>query len=361
MDRAVELIEAQSRKCRELGSPFYADLLELIAADAAADGPVAAVLAGHEDDPESAAVPLRLMGSIHYLVLTGQAPEPALHYPSTDGDGDAGAAWIAVRQLLRTHPLEVAAGLRHAPQTNEVGRAAGLFGALLTLVSDDPMPVRLFEIGCSGGLNLRADRFRYRSADNHRWGPLSPVDLNPAWMTLPAESLPVVEVVERRGADLNPIDATDQDGAIRLASYVWADQTERLRRLRGAILIAGQHPAQIETATAADFLDRIELREDQLTVVWHSVMLQYVQAEERTRIAARINELGAAATDNSPFAHISFEPQQLSVTEGAHYLVTATRWPGGEPQILGEAPPHGMPVQWGEPLIDADAASWETS
>ena len=44
-----------------------------------------------------------------------------------------------------------------------------------------------------------------------------------------------VSVARRRGIDLNPVDATTDHGARLLQAFVWADQAERLERLRRAI------------------------------------------------------------------------------------------------------------------------------
>jgi hypothetical protein len=345
----AELIRVQSRACAELGSPFYAALLNRVADDVLADGPAAAVLAGHEEDSGPSALALRLMGSVHRLVLGGNAPDLAEHYPSTGGDGDARAAWPALRHLFQADPLEVSAGLVLAPQTNEVGRSAGLLGALAVLSEDDPKPVRLWEIGCSGGLNLRADHFRYRSADGTVWGLLSPVELDPAWTTRPTESRVPVRIAERVGCDLAPIDPTTDDGAIVLTSFVWPDQADRLRRLRGAILVAREYPARLVRAGAADFLADLQVQEGSLTVVWHSVMWQYLPQPEQQRVLARLAEIGATATETAPFAHVSFEPRRLDPA-GPHRFVVAVRtWPGGTERIIGEAPAHGIPVTWGEP------------
>jgi hypothetical protein len=352
----AERIRTQARACQALGSPFYAALLDRVADDVLADGPAASVLAGHEEDPGPSALALRLMGTVHRCVLSGDAPELAAHYPSAGGDGDPQAAWPDVRRLLQERPLEISAGLVDAPQTNEVGRAAVLLGALAQLLEPDPLPVRLWEIGCSGGLNLRADRFRYRSGDGGVWGTMSPVELDPAWTNRPVEARVSVRVVERVGGDLSPIDPATDDGAIRLASYVWPDQAERMRRLRGAILVAREHPATLVRAGAADFLADLKPADGALTVVWHSVMWQYLREDERRRVSARLEQIGAAATDSAPFAHIAFEPRRLTPA-GRHRFVAAVRsWPGGAERLAGEAPAHGVPVDWGEPHPDEPVA-----
>jgi len=342
--RMVEFIGRQAESCRQLGSPLYARLLTRVAEDVLADGPAAQLLADHQNDPGPSALALRLMGTAHRLALSGQAPDLAAHFPSCDGDGDADAAWPALRALFAEQPDLLRAGLTTAPQTNEVGRAAALFGALLHISDPDPLPVRLCEIGTSAGLNLRADKFRYIAAARPVWGPMSPVELDPAWDVPPADAPRTLQIIERVGGDVSPIDPTDAAGALRLTSYVWPDQIARLRRLRGAIEIARQHPAKVIRCGAADLLDGLELEVDALTVVWHSVMWQYLPGEEQHRVSKRLEALGSAATRRKPLAHIAFEPRRAG--ERRPFLVTVRCWPGGIEQILGEAPPHGVPVTW---------------
>ena len=68
-----------------------------------------------------------------------------------------------VEERVRWREVRLDRGaLDQPPQTNEVGRSAALLGGLLVLVDRFQLPVRLFEIGCSAGLNLRADHYRYR-------------------------------------------------------------------------------------------------------------------------------------------------------------------------------------------------------
>lgn len=352
--RAVTLIRQQAEACRQLGSPFYASLLERLAEDVAAGGVGSVVIAGHEDDPGPSALALRLMAAVHRMVLSGQAPALAAHYPSVGGDGDEAAAWPAFREVLEGHVARVRAGLATPPQTNEVGRSAALFGGLLQVLgaAEQPaLPVRLMEIGSSAGLNLLADRFAYRTADGRQWGRDDATDvvLDPAWETWPPGIPPAVEVVERTGCDLSPIDPRAEDGALALLSCVWPDQTHRLDRLRGALSLARSHPVALARQGGGDFIDGLELRDGHHTVVWHSVMWQYVPAEEQERILARLAELGASATAERTLTHLAFEPRRLEPGAPHRFVVAARTWPGGDEQLLGEAPPHGVPVGWGAP------------
>jgi hypothetical protein len=342
-------VREQAQACRRLGSPLYGVLLDRVAGDVLAGGPSAAVLESHEGDPSRTALAIRLVGTVHRFALSGEAPDLAAHYPSCGGDGDAAAAWPPFREVLLSRPDDVRAGLASPPQTNEVGRAAPLFGALLRLLGERSclLPVRLWEIGTSAGLNLRADAFAYRAGNGGAWGPAgSPVLLDPAWDAVPASAPERVDVVERVGGDLFPLDPTTEDGALRLASYVWPDQLQRLARLRGAIEVARRMPARLVTAGAARLLDGLELADGTLTVVWHSVMWQYLDAGEQEAVMRGLAELGSAAEPTRPLAHVAFEPRRGMFENSYRFMVTARTWPGGEQREVGEAPPHGLPVAW---------------
>lgn len=342
------MIRAQARACERLGSPLYGYVLERVADDVLAGGPSAAVLEGHEADEESSALALRLAGAVHRLALSGRAAGLASHYPSCGGNGDAAAAWGAFRVVLEEHADEVRRGLAGPPQTNDVGRSAPLLGAVLSVAGPAALPVRLWEIGASAGLNLRADRFRYRARDSGVWGPpSSPVVLDPAWDHVPAGAPAHLEVVERVGADIAPVDPTTPEGAVTLAAYVWPDQVARLDRLRAAIAVAREVPVRLVAARARDLLRDLVLAEGVLTVVWHSVMWQYVDPEEQHEVEARLEELGASGTRRSPLVHVAFEPLgSLTHRSSGRFVVSVRTWPGGRREVVGEAPPHGVPVRW---------------
>src|ERR1700694_1373201 len=78
-------LRLQAQGCADLGSPFYASLLESAANDLHAEGAVWDVLAGFETESEWSAVSLRLMGAVHRLVLQELLPQLAAHYPSVGG------------------------------------------------------------------------------------------------------------------------------------------------------------------------------------------------------------------------------------------------------------------------------------
>jgi hypothetical protein len=317
----------QANGCRQLGSPFYASLLESAADDVEAGGPTLDVLAGFESESEWSALALRLMGAVHRLVLDETLPELAPHYPSVGGDGDVAAAWPLFRQALHDRTPDIRRLVSRGCQTNEVGRSAALLGGFLEVAHRTGLPLRILEIGASAGLNLRWDRYRYESSDGVWGDPGSPVRFDHAFEVPPPLNRPA-EVGERKGCDLNPIDPASSEGALTLRSFVWADQLSRLSLLDGAIKVAEDLPADVERSDAAAFLERelLEQRAGMATVVYHSVFMQYVSAEQRTRISRAI--------DDSTVYYLRMEPDEgrFEVRLGDELLATAG--------------PHGMGVRW---------------
>jgi hypothetical protein len=343
----VRRLRAQAAACAELGSPLYASLLDQVAIDVLDGGPTATVLAGHEDDPGSSALALRLMAAVHRLVLERRAPQLAMFYPSVGGTAGVDGAWPAFRGVVVEHQDELRRLLDSPPQTNEVGRAASLIGGLLHVVDRWPGPLRLFEIGASAGLNLRADRFRVDLADSDGVGPVdSPVVLPDPWLGRRPPGTGPLHIVVRRGCDTNPVDPTTTEGRLRLTSFVWPDQPARLERLRGALAIASQVPAAVERRSARDFVADLALATGTTTVVWHSIMWQYLDDRERSDVLARLGSLGETADTDARLAHLSLEPRRRTPSSGYEVLVVLRTWPGGDERVLGAAQAHGIPTTW---------------
>jgi hypothetical protein len=342
--RTARMLRLQSGACRELGSPLYGDLLQHAADDLQAGGVVAEVLDGFLDDQLRRALALRLLGGVHAVVLSGRAPALAAFYPSAGGTAErrrgSPRAWTAFQGVLADFRGEVRSWLDHPPQTNEVGRAAALIGGLRHIAAKASMPVRLVEIGASAGLNLRADRFCVPGLAGSYGDRRSPVVLTGGWLgDSPPESQ--IEVVERIGGDLAPIDPRTDDGRLKLTAYIWPDQAERLARLRGALTIAAQVPAELRTESAPATVARTSLERGTWTVLWHSIFRQYLDEAQRAELVNRVAGLGATATAQARFAYLYLEQSSAGGCR-----VTLTTWPGEHRRVLGSAPAHGLPVLW---------------
>ena len=327
MSRLLQTIQVQGQVCAAMGSAMYGDLLPLIGRDVEADGIFAQIFAGHENDSGRMALPLRLLGGLHRLALDGRAPALRRWYPSVGGEWNADAAWPEIVQAATGHAEYLRAALGQPPQTNEVGRSAALVGGLLALTDRFALPVRLVEIGCSAGLNLRADHYRYRHPGGE-WGPAdAPVTIDDAWRgVLPPTA--DLNIVERHGYDIAPLDATGAEGESTLLSYVWPDQPARLDRLRGAISVARRVPATLHRRNATEAVAGLDLADGALTVLWHSIMWQYLSLPEQSTISADIDVIGARATPESPFAHLTLEPHRRTPEADVEFVVRARCWPG---------------------------------
>jgi hypothetical protein len=339
----ARLLRVHARYCRSNGSPFYAELMEHMADDAEVGGPVAALAAPDVDAPEGL-YRLRNLGGVHRLVLEGAAPELARHYPSTGGDGDAAAAWPRIRALLdNRHPVVLDA-LTRPPQTNEVGRSASLVGGFLTVAAETKLPLRLLELGSSAGLNLRVARYWYEQDGSGFGEPTSPVRFVNLWQGgLPPFDAPC-RIVERRGCDRDPIDATTEDGRLRLLSYVWPGQSDRFTMLAAALEIARTDPLGIDAALIPAWLDA-QLAEPApgcATVVFHSVVWTYLTGDERAAATDTLHEAGGRARPDAPLAWLRLE----SVPDLSSTTLTLTTWPGGEERLLARAGFHVSPIDW---------------
>lgn len=338
----VEYLRLQGRLCGQMGSPFYDVLLNRAADDAAAGGPIATVLAGYPHEPVLSAMALRLTGLVHRLVLDGDVPELAAHYPSVGGDGDAERAWPAFRAVVAARAEALRARIAvEGVQTNEVRRTAALVCGFLEVARATGLPLRCLEVGASGGLNLRWDRFRYE-APSSAWGdPASPVVLRDSWPEGRPPFDVTAQVAERAGCDPSPIDPTTEAGRRTLLSFVWPDQRERLELLQAAFTVAARVPATVDRANGADWLaDRLATPTPGMaTIVYHSIVIQYFDQASRDRMQATLREAGARATPGAPLAWLQMEPG------GEQAELRLTTWPGGDERLIATVGFHGRDVR----------------
>ena len=143
---------------------------------------------------------------------------------------------------------------RHT-QTNEPGRAALLAVGLGVAAGRLGPRVALLDAGCSAGLNLLLDRYRF---DYGAAGTLGPAD-SPVRITCAARGpVPVParlpDIADRRGLDRAPVDLTDPEDARWLLACVWPD-TGRLPRTAAAIELARADPPRLIAGDMVTDLD----------------------------------------------------------------------------------------------------------
>ena len=343
-----QIFFGQARVSRTMGSPFSAAVLEVMLADLQAGGVFAEVLepfAGLDLNGQiDAATPIRPLGWAHFMALGGEASALSALYPPNVTEADPDALAAVLIPLARARQAELSAFIASPPQTNEVRRTLCLFGGFATVAAETGLPLRCLEIGASAGLNLNWDRFHYRLGEAGQWGdPASPVQISGDWTGAPPPLGPV-EITTRRGCDIAPVDVRDTDQALRLQAFIWADQTERMVRLRAAMALAIDQSALPEQADAADWVEaNLRPQKGVTTVLYHSVMWRYMPEATRARIAAHMAKMGEAAAPDAPLAWLSMEPPPHMSTRMDLEL---TLWPKGGLRRLAQVHPHGAAVDW---------------
>jgi hypothetical protein len=324
--------------CRQGDAPFTADVLEAMLRDFEAGGGWRRLLGEWPAEPVADGAALRAVGAAHRLALKGIEPCASV-FARLDRDP------VVLDEVARATARwpEIAQWLKNPPQTNEVMRSAVLLGGFLEVARLQGLPLRMREMGCSAGLNLLWDRYRFQLGETFWGSEDSPVRLEPAWEG-PSPAPAAVTVASRRGVDQLPIDLDDPEQRFRLMSYVWADQPDRVERVRGALHIALQGPPPVDHGDAADWVEAelAELPEGQTTVLYHSWVWNYLPAATRARITAALAQAGARAHAGAGLAHLAFEG--IKATDRS--ALTLTLWPGGERRVLADAHPHGRWVRW---------------
>ncbi|MFY9737757.1 MAG: DUF2332 domain-containing protein [Candidatus Cybelea sp.] len=316
----AERLAVQAQACGVMGSPFTADLIQAALSDYCAGGEIRDLLDSY---PHYKRPGLKLAAALHYLALDGE-PVLSKHYPSVGGDGDGRAAWGAGRAILAQHRDRVEHLFTANVQTNEPARSMPILAACLWIAAQFNLPVRLFEIAASAGLNLRFDRYRYEEPD-WCWGdPDSALVLrNDTEKGRPKHLHADLKVAERRGCDLSPIDLNSKSDRLRLQSFVWPDQADRLERLRAAIQDAANFAVTIDAEGFSTWLRReARCREGYVTVIVQTLLEEHLSTKERTELNEALAACATSASPRAPLARIRME-----FDEGS-YSTEVTTWSG---------------------------------
>ena len=336
----------QEHYCSTNAAPVYGRMCKAIAGGLTRASAVGARILDWPGEPTRDALPLRLFGGLHALVLAGADDQLAAVYAGTVTDEH-------VERTLARHGDTLMPWLDGPPQTNEPGRSGALMMGLIEVVREHGPKVEILEIGSSAGLNLLIDRYRF-DLGGTMFGPDgAPVTIRPEWTGPPPPRVPL-EIVSVHGCDVAPMDATDPVVAARLAAYVWPETPERLIRVRTAIEMVRGRGVALERADAADWIEA-RLAEPQpagvTRVLMHSVVWQYLPEPVAQRIRAAMVAAGERASAERPIGWVAMEPDRAF----GHQVVRVRSWPGdGAWRIVATAHPHGS---W----VSADSSREETA
>lgn len=276
---------------------------------------------------------------MHHLVLTGAAPEAL------------GGEWGDFEAALAEHRDEIARRVREQDvQTNEVQRCVALLPAFLTVARQTGLPVELLELGPSAGLNLLVDRYRYVFAEGTwgRAGARLELVADERGRSVPAELLATALAVRRRrGIDLAPVDATGDEGALLLRSFLWPGLDDRVRRLDAAVatLRAEAAPPELVRGDYVDLLPGVLAGrpDDAVTIVFQTASTGYLPAAAAARLRGSLEE---AAADGRPLAWVSTRRHDEQEGAGKHFYELELRvWPGPS-RLAAHVDFHGNWMEW---------------
>jgi hypothetical protein len=342
-------LEWQARHAEENGAPATARVIRALAGVRASDTATGQRIANWPGLTLKDAMPLRLAGGFHHLLLTGADQRLAQVYGGQMTDQAAVDALVL--DLAQRFDAQLLPWLDGPPQTNEAGRAASIMAGLLWIAQRVATPrFDLFELGASAGVNTMIARYFFRLGTTEVGPADSPMRIVPEWRGASPPSPPTdFAITAVKGCDIAPINLADPASALRLKAYVWPDAGERLARIDAAIALAGAQPPDLVAADAGDFAAAMLARPPQpglARVMFHSIMWQYLPAATQAQITAEFEAAGAAATPASPLGWIALETDPATF----RHELRVRLWDGaahhGEEHLLSHAHPHGAWVEW---------------
>jgi hypothetical protein len=324
-------------------SPLYRQLLGVVANDRTLLE--LAALTRHGQQPTFA-----LFGAVHYLLLHGVHHHLSDYYVSIAGTDarpvDAGTG-PAFTQFCEAYREPIASILRtRLVQTNQVQRALVLRLGLALVRRATTAAVCVIEVGCSAGLNLRADRYAY-SVGATTFGDLaSPVRITvdvPATDLLPdLTDLPAI--ADAIGIDLEPPDPADDDDRAWLRALVWPENTRQAVQLTAALDLVAADPPRVLRGDVIDIGPAIAaaLPRSLPRLVVHTATRIHVPHERRPAFDAAIAAFGA----HGPILHLALEDDQRSAPSGRDGVGLIATDAAGT-QVIAVADGH---LAWLEPL-----------
>ena len=342
-------LDWQAQHAAENGAPATARVIRALARVRESDTATGRRIANWPGLTLKDAMPLRLAGGFHHLLLSGADGRLAEVY--TGEVTDQAVVDALVLDLTHTFDAQLLPWLDGPPQTNEAGRSASIMAGLLWIAQRVATPrFDLFELGASAGVNTMIDRYFFRLGETEVGPSGSPMRIVPEWRGASPPAPPAgFSITAVKGCDIAPINLADPNAALRLKAYVWPDATERMARIDAAIALAGVTPPDLIAADAGDFAAAMLARPQQpgtARVMFHSIMWQYMPAATQARITAAFEAAGAEASPDTPLGWIALETDPATF----RHELRVRLWDGGEhhgdEHLLSHAHPHGAWVEW---------------
>ena len=349
LEEFAEALDWQATHAEENGAPCTARVIRALARVRETDTATGRRMANWPGLTLKDAMPLRIAGGFHHLLLTGADRRLAQVYSGEITDQKQIDTLVC--ELVETFDTHLLGWLDGPPQTNEAGRSASIMAGLLWLAQRVVPRFDLFELGASAGVNTMIERYFFRIGETET-GPVdSAMRIVPEWRGSASPPAPLEDfaILSVRGCDVAPIDVANPESALRLKSYVWPDAPLRMARIDAAIALASTNPPDLVAMDAGEFaLENLAKPQAAGTtrVMFHSIMWQYMPAATQAAITAAFERAGASATPECPLAWVALETDPATF----RHELKVRCWDGGEQDgetvLLNHAHPHGAWVEW---------------
>jgi hypothetical protein len=228
--------------------------------------------------------PLAALHAVRVASFAGRATDPF---------GGDSAAFL--HDLNRLESEVDAAVTRGLVQFTEPLRVADVLpGLLLAARWADGRPLRLVEIGCSVGLLLVPEVLRI-SYPRCVWDPPTAAASITTDLNVPPQLLQQpLDIVDRVGVDLEPVDPEDPEAYDYLRAFAWPGDPAREQRLAGALTALRTCPAPLVRADAITALpDLVSPDRNVVTVVIESTLSTYLTNRQGRRLSMALDMLSA--------------------------------------------------------------------
>jgi len=318
-------------------------------------------------------VPNLLLAALHDRVLAGTSHPLSEYFPSVGGARAVDSALAGALDdfvAAQSGELRALVTSRHT-QTNEIGRCAVLWPALCAVAArSGQRRLALLDFGCSAGLNLAVDHYRYdygvfalgaAQASGVPTIQCRPVGASAAPLRDSERTAP--QLVQRAGIDPAAVDVFDATQVRWLRACIWPHDRERAARFDRAVAMAWRERFAVRcvddcAAAIEPWLDSVPA--DVLPVVFNSWVLHYFDKAARAVHIAFMRELVqrrgivwlSAEGSHIAMADAAFDPvgdalvSDDALAKGSQWWLSAPGDDGPTLTLLARSHPHGRWLQW---------------
>lgn len=301
---------------------------------------------------------LLFVAYFHYIALTDKNSELRKYFKTYGGIYNRDSfqsLQLLINKVLLDKKDELFDWLKNTKlQTNEVNRCAVIYPLLLSLGLEN---ISLIELGCSAGLILLMDYYEYKYStskedlilNKDKKTSITSYSNNYDELKLLLENSSKLNITQRIGLDLNPLDLNDMYNENLLKSSIWDDPI-REQRLSDSIDIFKEHNSQVilksldYTNDLANDLSRsIEKNSD--IVIYSSVSTYQINQELYKKLFEQLELLSKIM--NRTVYFLEFEGKRnedvlpIKLTEQEPFYLAVTTFPEKTKTFWGTAHFHG--------------------